>query len=686
MKKFIKKFVKKFIRNIMIIIILLVLLITAVYTFRVQLMQAVIERKGSSLNGAVVEIEGLANPVFTLELTWDKLQVTDKKNYMKNAYEINNASFKMIPKPLLAGKFLIEELNVGEVLLDTDRTESGELAENLKPKEKVETDKKNKEESKLSKDIKEYFGGIAEEKKEEALAFDDFDDKNFNKNLENEFDIKLQEEYGEAEQKVKSKEEYWNNLIAERDYGGKISQLEEELNKIDVDTSKLSSLFNNIKDLKSLKEFEKELKRLEGKKEEVGKVVDNGREIVDTINDDKKKLEKDIDELTAIKNNLAKSAEEDLNNIKAVGDFNREELEALSQRLFGGKASKLIFKLTDIYNKITSIFGDKKEKSAAEKNKKESMPELPRLWIKKTTVKVLQNGAYFDGIITDISDNQNKTQNPIVITMTNTAGEKITTLDSIIDFRGDANLKKIEINQEGIILKDESLGFADVDRADAVGDSHIIMDHDKFSMMLNVEMFNIVFAELKDSGDEITQKLIEEVVKDIEKITLNLGYENNNFVLDSNLTDIFSDKLDKIYKEELKKAEEKLRKEMNKKIAAYRASFDEEINKLEKNTGALLSEDQKKAIESFKGISDVEKRFNNELTKLEKEKTEKLNQEEEKARKELEAKMKAEEEKAKEELEKKLAEEKAKLKAEEDAKKKELLKKAEEEAKKLIKF
>lgn len=643
-----KNFFKRIIRNFIILIAFIVLVITAIYAMRVKIIEAVIELKGSSANGAIVEIEGLSNPLFTLDVSWDRMQVADKKDYMKNAYEINKGSFKMIPKPLLAGKFIIDELKIDEVLLATPREESGELPDELKPSEdktkdnneiQSETgsagsgDGKAQEDKGFLSEMKSYFGDTAKEKVNETLTFDDFDSESFADNLEKEFDLKFQSEIKKADDNLMEKQEYWDAIIEERGYEDRIQNLEKDYKALNLNTSKLKSLFKDIKDIKSLKRFEDEFKKLETEKERMESLIKEGKSIKSEIEKDKKKFKEDIVELEKIEDDLKESFENDLNNLKAVGELSRDELQELALRLFGEKITNILFTLYDVYDKINGIFGDKKE--SEENNKKEAMPELPRLWIKKTDLNIYNNDDKFTGIITDISDNQNKTQKPIVIDLKNETEEEFTELNSVIDFRGDNNLKKLEIKQEGMILRNESLGFAEIGKADTKGNAQITVLKNQVSVGVDIELSNIEFVNSKQSGNDVTNQIYSEVINDTEIITVNLDYNDGKFDIKSNLSGIFAEKLDQAYKDELEKAENKAKKNIRKTIEKQLNSYLSNVSGLDKKVGNSLINDKKDADGNYDLVTEKEKKLDEEMEKLDDEKDEKLKSEEEKVKKKL---------------------------------------------------
>ncbi len=93
-----------------------------------------IERTGTALVGAKVELEAADLSLFPLGLTLTRLQVTNPEAPMTNAVEIARIAFTMDGLPLLRRKVLIEEMTADGIRLNTPRTSSGAV---VKPAEQA---------------------------------------------------------------------------------------------------------------------------------------------------------------------------------------------------------------------------------------------------------------------------------------------------------------------------------------------------------------------------------------------------------------------------------------------------------------------------------------------------------------------------------------------------------------------
>jgi uncharacterized protein (TIGR03545 family) len=112
-----------------IVFLVVVLLVAAVWLLVVdRVIRRVIEKSGTVLVGAKVELGEADLSLFPLGLTLSRLQVTNPDQPMTNAVEIARIAFSMDSLNLLRRKVIIEEATVEGVRLNTPRTTSGALA------------------------------------------------------------------------------------------------------------------------------------------------------------------------------------------------------------------------------------------------------------------------------------------------------------------------------------------------------------------------------------------------------------------------------------------------------------------------------------------------------------------------------------------------------------------------------
>ncbi|MGA1795362.1 MAG: TIGR03545 family protein [bacterium] len=93
------------------------------------IVERVIERTGSRMVGAKVELADAGLSLFPIGLSLRGLQVTNPEEPMRNAVEVEEIGMSVETGPLLMRKVIIEEMTLAGVRLNTERTESGALPE-----------------------------------------------------------------------------------------------------------------------------------------------------------------------------------------------------------------------------------------------------------------------------------------------------------------------------------------------------------------------------------------------------------------------------------------------------------------------------------------------------------------------------------------------------------------------------
>lgn len=110
--------------------VIIVCVIGLIWFFLIDgIVERVIERTGSRMVGAKVELADADLSLFPLGLSLRGLQVTNPDDPMRNAVEVEEIGMTVETGPLLSRKVIIEDMTLAGVRLNTERTESGALPE-----------------------------------------------------------------------------------------------------------------------------------------------------------------------------------------------------------------------------------------------------------------------------------------------------------------------------------------------------------------------------------------------------------------------------------------------------------------------------------------------------------------------------------------------------------------------------
>ncbi|MFN3135470.1 MAG: TIGR03545 family protein [Candidatus Kryptonium sp.] len=90
-------------------------------------LESQLEKAGSNIVGAKVEIDNLDLSLLKMTLKWQRIQITHPEHTMKNMIETGPVEFKLSPSALLKKKFVIENMQVLNIRTFTDRKTDGRL-------------------------------------------------------------------------------------------------------------------------------------------------------------------------------------------------------------------------------------------------------------------------------------------------------------------------------------------------------------------------------------------------------------------------------------------------------------------------------------------------------------------------------------------------------------------------------
>ena len=128
---------KKFVYFIVIPIVIIGVLL---YFFLDSWVESGLELAGEKIVGAKVEIDNLRLTISPIGMEFSRLQIANPSNGWKNMFETGKSKFALNFGQLLRGKFIIETMELNNLIIGTNRTSDGTLPkEEEKEEEKPET-------------------------------------------------------------------------------------------------------------------------------------------------------------------------------------------------------------------------------------------------------------------------------------------------------------------------------------------------------------------------------------------------------------------------------------------------------------------------------------------------------------------------------------------------------------------
>jgi len=623
---------KRILLIILIIILVPILILASLFIFRNQIATSIIEKSGSAIAGAKVEVDGVYIKPFTVHLKWDRLQFTNRNNTMQNLFETGQCEFELTFKPLLAGKVLIDKMMIDGVLFETDRKSDGKLP----PKKKREKSQLEKNiEAKLMAEIENKL----EEEKSKIPVFDpEFLDQKVNvDSLMKIVNLKTPAKADSIKKVVVERYDYWDNKLKNNDY-------EKNYNLIKQDVTKIKP-----KEIKTVVELKKNLQL-------ANSVYNRSEELFNNVKKDKFDVQKDLNTINQLKKDIPIWIKEDYESALHLAKLPDISVNNVASMLFGDKIADGLMKVME------NIKTARELSKPEEKIKKEKMPHLPNLWIKEIILSVTTNdGVHLSGYIKDISNDQKKTGKPMIIELSGVQ-ENVGDIElkASFDYRTLDSQENVALNIDKVPIKNLKMTNFELlptklKQGTGALTSDINIKNGELNSDVHFEIDNVVFDYA--SQPEMNERLVRisrSITDAIDKITIDAEVAQNKdgytYKIISNLDKIIARQLKQVLSNEVQRAKAELQKRINKELDKYKQEIDTIISErredIQKEIDSIYSkvDSQKKEID--KKRKELEAKINREKKKIE----DKINQEADKKQKELEEKAKKEADKLKDKL------------------------------------
>ncbi|MEK7747837.1 MAG: TIGR03545 family protein [Nitrospirota bacterium] len=339
-----------------------------------QMIERAIEKNGTKIMGAKVQLDGADLSFSPLGLELIRLQVTDKDEPMKNAVEIKRIAMSFDLIRLISRKVIIEEMTMTGMAFHTPRKTSGAIS--------------NQRTS-------------SKEGLRETLGLPSLDIPDVRDILEKE-NLKTLQQVEAIQKEFETGEAKWKQTVSEL-----------------PDKEKLTAYRLRINELKSAKS---------GKVEDVLKAkadfetlrADIKRE-VERIKQAEKDLKTDLQKLNGQVEAVAKAPQEDIEHLAQKYSLTPEGLTKMARTLFGGEVATMIntgFRWYDKFKPVQDWIEEKQREQAAKP--KEIKPErfkginvrfrerepLPDFLIRKIHISARAEAGAFSGLVRDVTGDQ----------------------------------------------------------------------------------------------------------------------------------------------------------------------------------------------------------------------------------------------------------------------------------------
>ena len=569
-----------------------------------------IEESGSAVNGARVDIDDLEFSLTELFIRWNRLQITDPRNTMKNKIETGKCEFDLEFLPLLSKKLSIESFTITDIRTNTERTEDGAIDsdEKLKVPSFIQetTDYLEKE---VSSVVSPQLSALKKTANVDSII----------KILDLQSITKITNLQNDIETKYTS----WEKTISELDVENDLKEVESQIKSIDA---------NNIKTADQYYE--------------AAKKVDNIYQTIKSTSDSLTGIEKNLrTDLTDIKNRTLQVddwVKEDYSRALSLAKIPDINAENISKMIFG---ERIVGQITTYLDYIATA---RAYSAGAESDKpeKQSPPRLkgqdiyfynenarPDFWIRKLNLSgYTENNIQLSGLINNVVSDQRQIgkTTDIAIEGKNDQGIKLA-LTGILDYLSEDHSETINLQYSGFSLADYQISKSKllpnkVESGTGSIQSDFSLKGDQIDGKISFtgKKLKFTMSGANSQSNEI-EEIIQSVIKSISTVDVSakvMGTSDNlQFSINSNLDNILMNKMGAIVNERFEKAKNDIRQKVDNEIGKYRGELDQLIADKEK----LLQTEMNKyeqMLEKEKNRADVKKKEVEDIYEKEKSKLE----------------------------------------------------------------
>ncbi len=557
---------RKFLGGLFGIIVIAILLS---YLMRNTIIEYFGEKIGSQEYGAKIDIDGVDFNLFDGILKVERVQITDKKNTMKNIGDIKDITLDIQYKPILKNLIVVDEATFGLVETQTLREKDGKI-EGVDLEEVEE----NKDKSILPPTVTTLnFEELIESVK----------GKDYKERLDS-LNLQIVKEYEVERENIEKIYKYWNDGVKEKGYKGKLEDIEKQYKVLE---EKIKNEKNPIKLVNELEELNKLIKDIDV--------------LVKTVEEEKKQFEKDLNTVKNTRDTAFKYVQSE--NI--FKDITGWEDKALQNEINGI--------LTDSFKEYIkeniALLNSLKEK----KNTPVTEPAY-HFWIKDATVTFRYLNYDLNGKMRNLTSIAGITELPMVI---NLVGDDKTIIGTLIgEIYQNKEKGKVDFNLSGITI-DKSIIKENKELAPLNGSK---IDFN-YSMTLKGEIFDIlgdialyslnINTEILDVDPKV-KEILGDSLQGVNRLILNYNYDGDSkqIAVNSNIGVILSEIFKEILNGNINRYKEEARLIAITEVEKYKGQLDLEIDRFKDIKGVLDGNSEQLKILKELGLKTVLEKTN----------------------------------------------------------------------------
>jgi uncharacterized protein (TIGR03545 family) len=612
---------KKFVYYILIPAIIVGIVI---YLFIDSWIESGLEYAGEKAVGAKVEIDHLHLSINPIGIEFARLQVTNPNDGWKNMFETGRVKFALNFGQLLRGKYIIETMEMNNLILGTKRMTDGSLP-------------KLKEEKAAAVDSAGKPVALLTEQAKPALAPSD-------SKLTTSFDLEKIKREMNIDSLLNPR-----NLVTYRQIDSLKKQINEAsvqwqttLGEFDKSKTKLADIETRTKaiNLSNIKTFQSANDALNNTKS----ILNSANEIKSTFNAQKTGLMDGVNKFSGSIKSLDDLANQDFRNVMSMAHLPDLSMKGIAEMVLGRELLLKAYDYLGYVEMAKSKIGNSSDKPPIEtparlKGQNIHFPEehsYPKFWIKKILISggtdKNQDPQYFyaKGEVLNISNDQRITGLPLTVDLSATKGGTTSlSLVASFDRRTELAIDQYKALLTGLPIKEMSLGnsaFLPSKVTNAIADASIlvVVPGNKFDSNTKINFNNLLLVFQRDPGSMV-ERIVRDVLSSIKGFNVNLHMWRNENKFDvafsTDLDDQLASRTKKVIGDELTKIQNDLRNKLNAKISEKRAEVEKLYNEKREMVTSKVKEYETGVNEKLAMVEGKKKELENRIDQEKKKQT-----------------------------------------------------------------
>ncbi len=596
-----------------IILLVIVALVFAIgYLLTDSLFESLIEDTATELNGALVEIDDFDFSLAGPKMRWQRLQVTDPANTMQNKIETGLVEFNLEFWPLLSGKFIIENFELSGIKTGTARETDGAIP----IQEKEEGDKESvisSTQKKLNDQVKEETG-FDLSKLSQKVNVDSIVSL-----------LKLQspEKIDAARKSVEQNYSKWQEKISALNPEKEITEIQGQIKSIDV---------KKVKDLDSFNKALSAIKKVKGNIDKLDK----------DYRSTKKEFSTDYSGASSVLGQIDEWVKDDYKQAMALAKLPDFSTQSIAKMLFG---KKIVNQVNEYLGYIGTARGYLNKIPSSKKE-----PDPPRLkgqdiyfpsdnarpdfWLQKMALSGnLSQDMPLSGTVTDISSDPKMIGKPVDINISGSSKSRSYGLAGQLNYLDSIPRENFSIDYNGFAITDLELSKSAylptaIKKGNGFIKASLNMRGDNFDGKIKFTSAQVAFAFADEKPSGKLASIVRDVFNGTKEVNVDVilkGRKDNLvFAVKSNLDEKLGNAFKAAAGKEIEQAKEKIRKKIDKEVAAKKAEVEKLIAENKKKLEAELQKYQAKIDAQKEELEKKKKAIEDEKKKLGKKVTDKL--------------------------------------------------------------